>query len=73
VRAVGVRIVTARLRLELARRGWGHADLARIAGISAPTVSAAVAGRPLAPRTVRRIADALSEAPVIEGIDAPLV
>jgi hypothetical protein len=32
-----------------------------------------MAGRPLAPRTVRRIAEALSEAPVIEGIDALLV
>ena len=69
---VGVRISVQRLRLELARRGWTHGDLARSAGISAPTVSAAMAGRPVAPRTVRRIAEALSLAPVVDGIDVLL-
>jgi hypothetical protein len=45
---MGVMIRPPRLRLELARRGWANVDLARAAGISAPTVSAAMAGRPLA-------------------------
>ncbi|MGH7744682.1 MAG: helix-turn-helix domain-containing protein, partial [Candidatus Dormibacteria bacterium] len=72
VHGVGVSISSPRLRLELARRGWTHCDLARSAGISAPTVSAAIAGRPLAPGTVRRIAQALSMAPIVEGIDALL-
>jgi plasmid maintenance system antidote protein VapI len=69
---MGVRVSGSRLRLELARRGWSHGDLARSAGISPPTVSAAIAGRPLAPRTVRRIAEALATAPSIEGIDVLL-
>lgn len=69
---MGVSIVASRLQLELARRGWRHCDLARTAGISAPTVSAAMAGRPLAPRTVRLIAEALSTTPVIHGIDSIL-
>ena len=66
---MGVVICSPRLRLELARRGWGHADLARAAGISPPTVSAAMAGRPLAPRTVLQIARALATAPPVDGID----
>jgi len=69
---VGVSISVPRLRLELARRGWTHCDLARSAGISAPTVSAAMAGRSLAPKTVRRIAEALSAAPPIAGLDSLL-
>jgi DNA-binding Xre family transcriptional regulator len=58
--------------MELARRGWAHTDLARAAGISPPTVSAAVAGRPVAPSTLRKIADALASTPVVEGIDVLL-
>jgi hypothetical protein len=34
---VGVTISSARLQLELARRGWCGCNLARAAGISAPT------------------------------------
>ena len=70
---MGVKVSASRLRLELARRGWSHGDLARSAGISPPTVSAAMAGRAVAPRTVRRIAQALATAPTIEGIDTLLV
>lgn len=66
---MGVVIRTDRLRQELVRRGWAGADLAHAAGISAPTVTAALAGRPLSPRTVGRIVQALALAPVLEGID----
>jgi hypothetical protein len=69
---MGVVIRSPRLRHELARRGWCNYDLARAAGISAPTVSAAMAGRPLSPKTVRLIARALCSAPALDGIDALL-
>lgn len=58
-----------RLRQELARRGWCGADLARAAEVSHPTVSAALAGRPIAARSLGRIARALMQAPVIETVD----
>ena len=58
---MSVVLSTERLRLELARRGWGTADLARAARVSAPMIGAAVAGRPVAPGTLRRIATALAE------------
>ncbi|MGH7641584.1 MAG: hypothetical protein ACRENX_00955 [Candidatus Dormibacteria bacterium] len=61
-----------RLRLELARRGWAGVDLARAARLSAPTISAALAGKPVAARTLRRIAMALSDAPPVAGVDAIL-
>ena len=61
-----------RLRLEMARRGWGNADLARAAQVSAPTVTAALAGRPVAPRTVLRIAIALAKTPPVTGVDSIL-
>lgn len=35
-----------RLRRELARQCWTATDLARAAGVSVPTVTAALAGRP---------------------------
>jgi transcriptional regulator with XRE-family HTH domain len=66
---MGIVICSARLRLELARRGWGHRDLARAAGISPPTVSAAIAGRPVAPRTLKRIAEALATVAPVDGVD----
>jgi transcriptional regulator with XRE-family HTH domain len=62
-------ISSGRLRLELARRGWALSDLATAAGISPPTVSAAIAGRALAPNTVRRIALALAGTPPVDGVD----
>jgi transcriptional regulator with XRE-family HTH domain len=66
---MSVRLSTSRLRYELARRGWGHSDLARVAGISAPTVSAAMAGKAMAPRTLKRIAAALVATPPVDGVD----
>ncbi|MHB8313922.1 MAG: hypothetical protein ACYDD0_11610 [Candidatus Dormibacteria bacterium] len=66
-------MATERLRLEIARRGWGNADLARAAKVSAPTITAALAGRPVAPRTVLRIAIALAETPPVTGVDSILL
>jgi hypothetical protein len=62
-------LATDRLRLEMARRGWGNADLARAARVSAPTVTAALAGRPVAPRTLVRIGRALADSPPVAGVD----
>lgn len=58
-----------RLRNELARRGWSAADLARQSGVSAPTGSAALAGRGISARSLQRIALALSQAPTHDVID----
>jgi len=49
----------ARLDRELARRGWNATDLAKAAGISVATMSAARSGRPVANATVCKIAEAL--------------
>jgi transcriptional regulator with XRE-family HTH domain len=43
-------------------RGWSFAQLARQARISRPTMTAAVRGRTLRPRTAWKIAKALGEA-----------
>jgi len=69
---MSVVLATDRLRLEIARRGWSHADLARAARVSAPTITAAMAGRPVAARTLRRIAMALAEAVPVPGVDSIL-
>jgi transcriptional regulator with XRE-family HTH domain len=66
---VGIALNADRLRLELARRGWSHSDLARAAHVSPATVSAAAAGRRLSPATLRCIVTALSAAPPLAEID----
>jgi transcriptional regulator with XRE-family HTH domain len=70
---MSVTINTDRLLREMARRGWSRADLARAAGISAPTVTMALAGRPVAARTLRQIGLALAKAEPITGIDSLLL
>jgi len=60
---------TARLDRELARRGWNATDLAKASGISVATISAARHGRRVANSSLRKIANALLEAPVIPGVD----
>jgi DNA-binding Xre family transcriptional regulator len=71
--AMSVPVNTQRLIREMARRGWNGRDLARAAGISGPTVTMALAGRPIAPATLKRIALALLAAPPVEGIDSLLL
>ena len=47
-------------------------DLARAAHVSALTIAAALAGRPISPSTVRKIAMALDAAPPVPGVDGIL-
>jgi transcriptional regulator with XRE-family HTH domain len=52
---VSLRLRSEAFRLQLALRGMSQADLARKAGLSEATVSAAARGVPVAPQTLRRI------------------
>ena len=67
---MSVVIRPARLRQEMTRRGWDPIQLAREARLSPATVSAALAGRPIAARSLSLIADALLRTPVIDVIDS---
>jgi lambda repressor-like predicted transcriptional regulator len=66
---MGVVVQPARLRIELARRGWSAADLARQSGVSAATITAALAGRGIAAKSLGLIAAALSRVPPNSTID----
>ena len=66
---MGVVVDPDRLRQELARRAWSASDLAREAGVSRPTVGAALAGRPVAARSVGLMARALVRVPPLAVID----
>lgn len=57
----------AALRRALALRGLSGADLARLAHLSPPTVSQAVNGRPVAPRTFTAIVRALGTSHPLPG------
>jgi hypothetical protein len=65
----GVLIRRDRLDLELFRRGWTAADLAQAARVSPATISGARHGHRVSPRTLRRLALALTAAPTIAGVD----
>jgi lambda repressor-like predicted transcriptional regulator len=69
---MGVVLRADTLLHEVARRGWNLSALARAAGISSATVTAACSGRPVSPESVHRIADALNATPPIVGIDGLL-
>ena len=62
------RLSCNRLDRELACRGWTANDLARAAGVSAATISGARKGGRVAPMTLRKIAIALTKAPVVPGV-----
>ncbi|HEY1455911.1 MAG TPA: helix-turn-helix transcriptional regulator [Candidatus Dormibacteraeota bacterium] len=66
---MSIKLDPARLERELARRGWNATDLARAAGCSAATISGARRGRPINSLTLSRIAGALTQAPILPGID----
>lgn len=53
------------LQLELGKRGWHFVDLARAAGVSPATLSAANRGARISNRTLRRIAEALNSQPIV--------
>ena len=61
-----------RLRHELARRALSAGELARLSGLSAATVTAALCGRPIAEKSLRLIASALAEVPCNAQIDTLL-
>jgi lambda repressor-like predicted transcriptional regulator len=71
--AVSVIVHPGRLRQEMARRGWAAADLARESRLSQATVGAALAGKPVAERSMMRIANALSRFPVLPVLDSLLM
>ena len=68
-----IAIDAERLRVEIARRGWDAADLAREARLSAATVSAAMSGRAISAKSLALIATALLRKPPIEMIDSLIV
>lgn len=72
LQGMNVNVNPERLRLELACRGWNGVDLARASGLSRPTVSGALAGRPLTAKSLAAMIRALRGAPVIQGIELPL-
>jgi transcriptional regulator with XRE-family HTH domain len=59
------RINQLRLRREMASRGWNACDLAQLAGLSPATLTAALKGTPVSPRTVRKIALVIARTPAI--------
>jgi transcriptional regulator with XRE-family HTH domain len=64
------RINQLRLRREMACRGWNASDLAQLAGLSPATLTAALQGRSVSPRTVRKIALVIARTPAIpEAVD----
>lgn len=67
---MSVRLDASRLRHERDRRAWTNSELAAAAGVSNPTVTAALAGRPVSPRTLRLLARALAACPAVEDVEA---
>ena len=72
VSCMGVVVHAGRLRLEMVRRGWSAADLARESGISQATISAALSGKAVAARSIGLLASALARMPPSEVIDGLL-
>ena len=66
---MGMRINPARLDRELALRGWNASDLAKASGCSVSTISGARRGHIVTNDTLRKIAEALRNAPVVPGVD----
>lgn len=58
-----------RLRFEMVRRGWSASDLARESRLSPATISAALAGRPIAAKSLDLIGDAFTRVSARKAID----
>lgn len=56
----------------MVRRGLSVRGLAKAAGLSAPTISTALAGRAIAAYSLRQIAETLTRIPPIDIVDALL-
>ena len=67
---MSITVDSDRLRRELIRRGWHSSDLAREAGLSEPTISAALMGHQISVHSLRSIAEAIARTPEVAGIDA---
>jgi transcriptional regulator with XRE-family HTH domain len=68
--AMSVVVHPGRLRQEMVRRGWAGSDLARASRLSEATVSAALAGRPIAARSLMLMAEAFRRAPANDVVDS---
>lgn len=67
-RETHVHIDAAKLIAQLNARALSAAQLADEANISATTLSGLLHGRPVSPRTVRRLTEALAKHPAIDGL-----
>lgn len=67
---MSVIVHAGRLRFEMVRRGWSASDLARESRLSPATISAALAGRPIAAKSLDLIAHTFSRVPARQAIDA---
>jgi lambda repressor-like predicted transcriptional regulator len=67
--AMSIAVDPARLKLEMDRRGLSAAALAREARLSPPTVTAALAGRPISAASLQLIAKTLARLSVLEMAD----
>jgi transcriptional regulator with XRE-family HTH domain len=65
----GTALKQQRLRLKMARRGLQAVDLARLAGLSPATMTAALHGRSVSTTTLFKIATALTRAPVVPVVE----
>lgn len=65
---MSARLNSRQLRFEMARRGLTGSELARRAHLSPGTVSQAVNGRPVAPRTMSKLTIALLAVDPISGL-----
>ena len=66
---MSVIVHAGRLRFEMVRRGWSGSDLARESRLSPATISAALAGRPIAAKSLDLIGDAFTRVPARKAID----
>ena len=66
---MSVLVHAGRLRFEMVRRGWSASDLARESRLSPATISAALAGRPIAAKSLDLIGDAFTRVSVRKAID----
>jgi transcriptional regulator with XRE-family HTH domain len=65
----GVYVNVARLRREIALRGWRPSDMARAASLSPGTMTTVMKGGPVSPTTLRKIAGALRHHPAVPGLE----
>ena len=64
----GVRLDVGRFRRELALRGVTAGTVAHVAGVAPNTISRILAGQPISIATLRAVARALHETPLLPGM-----